>query len=182
MSRDPVERLAFSAARQLRAALEHPATANEHASGYGTVCLTGHPVFERLWLQCVDGQLERGLVEAVRDIENMAPIKGEALFYAPQLTVPRLPMVLHVGKAATIDVMTPMWVLDELRWLAQRDAGDAPRSLLDMVLSRLNHGNMTVVVHFIDLVHIIKRVIGTAPEAKPVLEPRPTRIPRKKPR
>jgi hypothetical protein len=141
MSRDIVERLAFTVARQLRAALGHPATANEHASGYGTVCMTGHPVFQSLWLQCVVTRPEQALIMAERHAAAMTHL------------------VLHRGTAATINVTTRLWMLDELRWLAQHETSDAPRTPLDTLLSRLNHGNMAVVIHLTDLIHLTKRVI-----------------------
>jgi hypothetical protein len=157
MKRDPVERLAFSVARRLRVALGHPATANEHASGYGTVCMTGHPVLTSLWLQCVDSQPAHALIEAERDSASMSPIRNEHVRY--ESGIPQLPMVPHRDGDATINLVTRMWVLDELRWLSQSDCTDAPRTLLDTILSKLNHGDMIVVIHLSDLTNLLKRAI-----------------------
>jgi hypothetical protein len=165
MKRDPVERLAFSVARRLRAALGHPATANEHASGHGTVCMTGHPVLASLWLQCVDSQPERALIEASRDSRNMPPIRSRYLRYDPQSGIPRLPMVLHHGRCTTINLVTPLWALDELRWLSQSDSGDAPRTLLDTMLSQLNQGDMPVIIRLSNLINLLKGAIENSTSA-----------------
>lgn len=161
MKRDPVERLAFSVARHLRTALDHPATANEHACGYGTVCMTGHPIIASLWLQCVKGKPERALIEAERDSASMTPIREEQERYDPRSEVPRLPMILYHDGDTTISLMTRIWVLDELRWLSlsQREPGDSPRTRLDTILSQLNHGNPAVAIHLVDLVLLLKKVI-----------------------
>lgn len=144
--RDVIEKLAISVARHLRAALALPATANEHACGYGTICVTGSPIIESLWLQCVDDQPERALIEAEQDSAHIPRREG----------VPRLPMIPHRGKGTTISLMTRMWVLDELRWLAQSDSTDPQRTLLDTTLSKLNHGMMVVIIHLSDLINLLR--------------------------
>lgn len=183
MKRDSLERLAFSVAQRLRAGLGHPATAHERASGYGTVCMTGHPVLGSLWLQCVEGPPERALVEAERDsaawgawnppgrraaanaTPHLAPLHHRAIRPAmrrarePQSGLPWLPLIFYRDKNTTTHLMTRLWVLDELRWISQSDSEDAPRTLLDTMLARLNHGNMPVVLRLVDLVHLLKRVI-----------------------
>jgi hypothetical protein len=161
MKQDPVERLAFSIARRLRSVLGHPntATANEHACGYGTVCLWGHPILASLWLQCVDSQPTRALLEVERDSASMSPIKSKHVRYDPQSGIPPLPMVIHRDTDTTISLVTRMWVLDELRWLSQSDSTDLPRTVLDTMLSKLNHGDMIVAIHLSDLTSLLKRAI-----------------------
>jgi hypothetical protein len=149
MKHDAVERLAISVAKRLRDALVHPAKANEHANGYGTVCMTGHPVVESLWMQCVPSHPGSTLLEVQRDAVSMPSIGG----------VPRLPVVLYREEATTIKVLTQLWVLDELRWHSQCEVGEAPRSSLDRLLSRFNHGDITVVIHFADFMYILKRAL-----------------------
>lgn len=151
MKRDPVELLAFSVARQLSAALGSiPVSANEHARGYGTLCATGHPVAERLWIQCTNKPPEGVLIKAELEAANMPSILGKA----------RLPLVIcrTLGDAATSVVTTRLWVLDELRSLAQCDA-DELRTPLDTLLSRLNHGDLVVVAQFDEFVYVLQTAI-----------------------
>ena len=165
MSRDATELLAFAVAKRLRAALSCRVLANESASGYGTICVTGHPIVERLWLQCTSDAPERELVEADRDAANMGPIWSEGQIPGGQPSLPRLPAVFHrrYRRHAPIDVTTRLWVLDDLRWHAQADASDDPRTELDTVLSRLNRGEVAVTIGLDTFVDIV--MAATAVEA-----------------
>ena len=158
MSRDATERLAFSVAKRLRSALGCRAEANERANGYGTVSAAGHSVVELLWMQCTRDSPERALTEADRDTANMPPIWGDEQLSGTRPIIPRLPTIFHrrFHGATTIAVTTRLWVLDELRWLTQRDSLDEPRTPLDTILSRLNHGNAAVTVSLDVFVDIAK--------------------------
>ncbi len=72
----------------------------------------------------------------------------------------RLPLVIcgTLGDATAIIVTTRLWVLDELRWLAQRDA-DELRTPLDTLLSRLNHGDLVATVQFDAFVYVLQTAI-----------------------
>ena len=74
--RDAVESLAFAVAKRLRNALSLTATANEHADGYGTIRVTGHPVVESLWLRCTGARPERTLLEEERATASLPSIRG----------------------------------------------------------------------------------------------------------
>ena len=70
-------------------------------------------------------------------------------------------MVLHYDTENTINLTTRMWALDELRALTQHEPGDTSRTQLDIVLSRLNHGDMPVISRLTDLIILLKCAIET---------------------
>lgn len=158
---DAVERLASYVAKRLRAALGHPTTANAPACGYGTVCMTGHPILESLWIQCTENRPESVLISAQRDISSMPLTK----IYNSGSVIHKLPLVPHRDQKASICLMTEMWALDELRAHAQWETSDSPRTPLDTVLSKLNHGNMIVIIRLYDFVDLLKHVLRAIPAA-----------------
>lgn len=111
MTRDAVERYAFSVAKRLRFELEGSRVfANEDAHGYGTVSVGGSPAYERmlLVLQHNGRNIEVRLGDAEDDIKRWGK---------PGM----LPAVIWRNGRQRRDsdrATTRLWVLDKLRWSA----------------------------------------------------------------